>query len=179
LIHRGGDVELIVIIHSSDDRFASAQIPARRGVTCKVGNNLDRLQELRRLPCTKRRITRRQRADRIVIGTMRLIAACAFVAFIAAAYPFVIAEGKEPVDPRALLTHYKCYICHADRETKAGPAYVDVAAQYRKTPDAVSVIALEIRRGLRHGGPWHMPPHPEVSVAEARAMARYIVSLRP
>jgi cytochrome c len=115
----------------------------------------------------------------IVIGIMRLITACAFVAFIAVADPFAAAEAKQPVDPQALLTHYKCYICHADRETKAGPAYVDVAAQYRKTPDAVSVIALEIRRGLRHGGPWHMPPHPEVSAAEARAMARYIVSLRP
>jgi cytochrome c len=121
---------------------------------------------------------RRRRVEPIVIGIMRLIKACAFVALIAA-NPFAAAEAKQPVDPQALLTHYKCYICHADRETKAGPAYVDVAAQYRKTPDAVSVIALEIRRGLRRGGPWHMPPHPEVSVAEARAMARYIVSLRP
>ncbi len=110
---------------------------------------------------------------------MHLRKACAFLAFIAAVNPPACAEGKEPVDPQALLTHYKCYICHADRETKAGPAYVDVAAQYRKTPDAISVIALEIRRGLRHGGPWHMPPHPEVSVAEARAMSRYIMSLRP
>jgi cytochrome c len=110
---------------------------------------------------------------------MRLRQACAFIAFIAAA-SLTAAEGKQPpVDPQVLLTHYKCYICHADRETKTGPAYVDVAAQYRKTPDAVSVIALEIRRGLHHGGPWHMPPHPEVSVAEARAMARYIMSLRP
>jgi len=110
---------------------------------------------------------------------MRLKTTCALIAFIAAAMPLAAAEGRDPVDPQALLTHYKCYICHADRETKAGPAYVDVAAQYRKAPDAISVIALEIRRGLRHGGPWHMPPHPEVSVAEARAMARYIMSLRP
>lgn len=110
---------------------------------------------------------------------MRLRSACAFIAFIVAAHPLAAAQGKEPVDPQALLTHYKCYICHADRETKAGPAYVDVAEQYRRSPNAVSMIALEIRRGLRHGGPWHMPPHPEVSVAEARAMARYIVSLRP
>ena len=110
---------------------------------------------------------------------MRLRITSALIAFILGANPLTAAEGKEPVDPQALLTHYKCYICHADRETKAGPAYVDVATQYRKTPDAISVIALEIRRGLRHGGPWHMPPHPEVSVAEARAMSRYIMSLRP
>ena len=114
-----------------------------------------------------------------MIDIMRVRPACALLAVIAGTNPFAATEAKQQLDPQALLTHYKCYICHADRETKAGPAYVDVAAQYRKTPDAVSVIALEIRRGLRRGGPWHMPPHPEVSVAEARAMARYIVSLRP
>src|SRR6185295_5172257 len=63
-------------------------------------------------------------------------------------------------DAQALLTHYKCYICHADRKA------------------AVSVLARTIRRGMRSGGPWHMPPHPEVSAAEARVMARYIMSLR-
>lgn len=78
-----------------------------------------------------------------------------------------------------LLTRYKCYICHADREAKAGPAYADVAAYYRGRPDAVTKIATDIRRGLRSGGPWHMPPHPEVTPAEARAMARYIMSLGP
>jgi cytochrome c len=80
-------------------------------------------------------------------------------------------------DAQALLTHYKCYICHADRETKAGPAYVDVATSLRGRKDAVSILAQTIRRGMRSGGPWHMPPHPEVSAAEARVMARYIMSL--
>lgn len=27
-------------------------------------------------------------------------------------------------------------------------------------------------------GPWHMPPHPEVSDADARRMVRYILSLQ-
>jgi cytochrome c len=80
-------------------------------------------------------------------------------------------------DARALLTQYKCYICHADREAKAGPAYAQVAAYHRGKPDAVSTIALDIRRGLRGGTSWHMPPHPEVTPEEARAMARYIMSL--
>ena len=88
------------------------------------------------------------------------------------------ADTAPPPDARTLLTHYKCYICHADRETKAGPAYADVAARLRDNPDAVSLIAREIRRGLRRGGPWHMPPHPEVSNAEARTIARYIMSVK-
>jgi cytochrome c len=87
--------------------------------------------------------------------------------------------GAAAVDPRVLLTQYKCYICHADRQAKAGPAYEDVAAEFRGKPDAVAIIARNIRHGLRSGGPWHMPPHPEVSPAEARAMARYIISLAP
>jgi cytochrome c len=87
------------------------------------------------------------------------------------------ADTAPAPDAQTLLTQYKCYICHADRETKAGPAYADVAARLRDDPDAVSLIAREIRRGLRRGGPWHMPPHPEVSAAEARTIARYIMSL--
>ena len=82
-------------------------------------------------------------------------------------------------DAQRLLGEYKCYICHADHETKAGPAYADVAAWFRERRNAVPVIAAEIRRGIRGGGPWHMPPHPEVSAAEAKTMARYILSLDP
>ena len=60
-----------------------------------------------------------------------------------------------------------------------GPAFADVAAAYRGQRDAVTRIANAIRAGMRSGGPWHMPPHPEVSPDEARAMARYIMSLSP
>ena len=82
-------------------------------------------------------------------------------------------------DVEALLTKHKCLICHADRETKAGPAFIEVAAHYRGDPHAVATLAREIRRGLKRGGPWHMPPHPEISAAEASAMARYIMTMKP
>jgi cytochrome c len=80
--------------------------------------------------------------------------------------------------PQLLLQHYKCYICHADDEFKTGPAYANVAAKYRGNPQAVTILAATIRRGARGSGPWHMPPHPEVSDADARKMARYILSLK-
>ena len=82
-----------------------------------------------------------------------------------------------PTSPPASLTEYRCYVCHADREAMAGPAFADIAAYYRGRQDAVSRIAADIRAGIRSGGPWHMPPHPEVSSKEAKAMARYIMSL--
>jgi cytochrome c len=90
-----------------------------------------------------------------------------------------VSQGAPGAEPPSSLTRFRCYVCHSDRETLAGPAFADVAAAYRGRQDAVTRIARDIRAGTRGGGPWHMPPHPEVSPAEARAMARYIMSLAP
>jgi cytochrome c len=54
-----------------------------------------------------------------------------------------------------------------------------VAARYGGNPQAVTMVASILRTGARGGGPWHMPPHPEISDADARRMARYILSLHP
>ena len=89
----------------------------------------------------------------------------------------LLTQAAFAAEPPPSLTHYRCYICHSDRETLVGPAFADVAAAYQGRRDAVPSIAKDIRDGLRTGGPWHMPPHPEVSAEEARAMARYIMSL--
>lgn len=92
---------------------------------------------------------------------------------------FLCAQLAAAAEPPPGLTHYRCYICHSDQKPLAGPAFADVAKTYRGRRDAVDRIARNIRDGMRTGGPWHMPPHPEVSVAEARDMARYIMSLQP
>ena len=90
-----------------------------------------------------------------------------------------IAQSQSrPPAAQELLHQYKCYICHADDETKTGPAYVDVAARYRGNPQAVALVSGVIRKGARSGGPWHMPPHPEISSRDATTMARYILSLK-
>ena len=93
--------------------------------------------------------------------------------------PASLAAAGLVVEPPTLLTHYRCYTCHSDREARVGPALREIAAFYRGRQDAVSKIAADIRRGIKGGGPWHMPPHPEVSPEEARVMARYIMSLEP
>ncbi len=95
--------------------------------------------------------------------------------FIAA----ILAAGcAQAQTPQSLLQHNHCYLCHADRETKTGPAYVDVAAKYQNKPGAVEVVAATVRKGAHGSGPWHMPPHPEISRADALTMARYILSLK-
>lgn len=96
--------------------------------------------------------------------------------FAAAISTASVAAGEAP---GVLLERYKCSICHADQEPKAGPAYVDIAAKYRGNPKAVSTVAAVVRSGAHGGGPWHMPPHPEVSEADATTLARYILSRRP
>jgi cytochrome c len=80
--------------------------------------------------------------------------------------------------PQILLQQYKCYICHADNESKTGPAYIDVATRYRSNPQAVTILTAAIRKGAHGSGPWHMPPHPEISEAEAKRMVHYILSLK-
>jgi cytochrome c len=81
-------------------------------------------------------------------------------------------------DPQALLQKYKCNSCHAVDESKTGPAFVDVAAKYRGDSKALAKLVATIRGGAHDSGPWHMPPHPEVSAAEARSIARYILALK-
>lgn len=98
-----------------------------------------------------------------------------WLALAAAVLLVGVARAQAPLN---LLQQYKCYVCHADNEYKTGPAYADVAASYRGKPRAVSKLAAEIKSGTHGAGPWHMPPHPEVSDADARKMARYILSLK-
>ena len=101
----------------------------------------------------------------VVVAIVLLALASASLAFAA------------PQTPPESLSEHLCYACHADREAMAGPAFADIAAYYRGRQDALSRIAADIRAGIRGGGPWHMPPHPEVTPEEAKAMARYIMSL--
>lgn len=100
------------------------------------------------------------------------------VALLALAALGSVAHVSAAEAPRALFERYKCDVCHADQQAKTGPAYVDVAAKYRRDPQARATLVAEIRKGAHGSGPWHMPPHSEVSVADARTMVGYILSLK-
>ena len=99
--------------------------------------------------------------------------------FALAIAALALAFGARAGEPPGSLAQYRCYTCHSDYEAGAGPAFADIAAAYRGKRSAAVTIANGIRAGVVGGGPWHMPPHPEVSPAEARAMAHYILSLQP
>ena len=85
-------------------------------------------------------------------------------------------QAMEP-QATALMNEHKCYLCHANNDRVAGPAFSDVAAKYRGNANAVDIVAARVRQGVQGEGPWHMPPHPEISPDEARVIAQYILSL--
>ena len=92
----------------------------------------------------------------------------------------VLATGAAPSAPRrrSCWRSTSATFCHAEREAKTGPAFVEIAASYKGNAKAVDVLAAVIRKGSHGSGPWHMPPHPEVSEADAKVMVRYILSLQ-
>jgi len=86
--------------------------------------------------------------------------------------------GAHAAETKALLEQYRCTICHADRETLAGPSWLDIAGRYQGKKQADVILSAKIRAGARGGGMWHMPPHPEVSKVDAEAMSTYILALK-
>jgi cytochrome c len=87
-----------------------------------------------------------------------------------------VAQAQEP---QAMLKSHNCTICHATEEAGAGPAFVDIAEKYKRNPNAVAILRAVVKNGKHGSGPWHMPPSPEVTDADAKKMVRYILSLKP
>ncbi|MBX9965515.1 MAG: c-type cytochrome [Burkholderiales bacterium] len=77
-----------------------------------------------------------------------------------------------------LLTKNNCTACHFIDKRKYGPKLKDVAAKYANDESAVEKLAARIKAGST--GVWGqdvMPPQPQVSDADALALARYVLSL--
>lgn len=104
-----------------------------------------------------------------------VIVACALATSVAA-ISAVHAAGD---DVPALMQRYGCALCHAAQETMAGPSWADVATRYRGDAKAPAKLAKVIRQGEHGGGPWPMPPLPEMTDADARKLARYILATKP
>ncbi|WP_052733141.1 c-type cytochrome [Hymenobacter terrenus] len=79
----------------------------------------------------------------------------------------------------ALLAASDCASCHKEREPLVGPAYVAIAQKYSATDANVNLLANKIIRGGQgNWGQVPMTPHPDVSLADARAMSAYVLSLK-
>ena len=77
----------------------------------------------------------------------------------------------------ALATAKNCMACHAVANKLVGPSYKDVAAKYADQPDAADKLAVKIMKG--GAGVWGvipMPANPQVSAAEAKKLATWVLS---
>jgi cytochrome c len=70
-----------------------------------------------------------------------------------------------------------CMACHAVANKLVGPAYKDVAAKYAGQKDAEAKLATKIMKG--GSGVWGaipMPANPQVSEAEAKTLAKWVLA---
>ncbi len=78
-----------------------------------------------------------------------------------------------------LIAGSDCLACHKINEKLTGPSYKDVANKYDATEENYSYLAKKIIEG--GSGVWGavaMTPHPSLSEADAKEMAKYILSLK-
>ncbi len=78
-----------------------------------------------------------------------------------------------------LVVKKNCLACHQVDKRKYGPNFKEIATKYADQKNAADVLAKKIRRGGT--GVWGqdvMPAQPQVSAAESRALATYVLSLK-
>ena len=94
-------------------------------------------------------------------------------------FAMVVATSSAPVFASPDLAQKKnCMACHAVDKKLVGPSYKDVAAKYGGQKDAADKLAQKIMKG--GSGVWGaipMPANPQVSEAEAKQLAQWVLSL--
>jgi cytochrome c len=100
-----------------------------------------------------------------------------FVALSIAA-GMLVSAGSAFASPE-MLKKYNCTACHANDKKLVGPSYKDVAAKYKADVGAAEKLAKKIKAGGSGvWGPIPMPPHPQVSDADALALAKYVMTVK-
>ena len=80
---------------------------------------------------------------------------------------------------QALATAKNCMACHAVDKKLVGPSYKDVAAKYAGQKDAVDKLAVKIvKGGSGVWGPVPMPANTQVSEAEAKKLAAWVMATK-
>ena len=75
-----------------------------------------------------------------------------------------------------LANKKNCLACHQVDKKLVGPAYKDVAAKYAGDKEAADKLAQKIMKGgAGVWGPVPMPANPQVSEAEAKQLAAWVL----
>jgi len=77
----------------------------------------------------------------------------------------------------ALARSKNCMSCHAVERKVLGPAFKDVAVRYKGNAGAADLLATKIRKGGAGAwGPVPMPANNQVSEADARTLATWVLA---
>ena len=80
---------------------------------------------------------------------------------------------------QALATAKNCMACHAVDKKLVGPAYKEVATKYAGQKDAADKLAVKIvKGGAGVWGPVPMPANTQVSEAEAKKLAAWVMTMK-
>jgi cytochrome c len=70
-----------------------------------------------------------------------------------------------------------CLNCHMVDKKLVGPALKDIAAKYKADPKAVDYLAGKIQKGSQGvWGPVPMPPNAKVNEADAKTLAKWVLT---
>jgi cytochrome c len=93
--------------------------------------------------------------------------------FLAAA---MVTAAAPALASDALAKSKNCMACHAVDKKLVGPAYKDIAKKYAGDAKAVDMLATKIIKG--GSGVWGaipMPANPQVSEADAKTLASWVM----
>jgi cytochrome c551/c552 len=78
-----------------------------------------------------------------------------------------------------IATQYGCLGCHNTQMKIVGPAYREIAAKYKTDPQAFAKIDEQIHKGgSGKCGSIIMPPFPQISAAETKILADWILGMK-
>uniref|UniRef100_UPI003F874B5F c-type cytochrome n=1 Tax=Cupriavidus ulmosensis TaxID=3065913 RepID=UPI003F874B5F len=89
-----------------------------------------------------------------------------------------VARAEAAPDMQALADQSGCFSCHSMKAKVVGPGFAEVADKYKGDGEAPERLAKKIREGGK--GVWGripMPSHENISEADARKLARWVLSL--
>lgn len=79
----------------------------------------------------------------------------------------------------AKLKTSDCTSCHMVERKIVGPSYADVAAKYENSEENIDMLAKKvIEGGVGVWGEIPMPPHPTLSMEDAKDMVSYVLLLK-
>ena len=91
--------------------------------------------------------------------------------------PLLLAAAAAPASANlALAQKNGCTVCHAVDKKVLGPSYQEVAKKYAGQKDAAATLATSIRQGgIGKWGQMPMPAQPNLSEADAKALAAWVL----